>query len=132
MQPRRKWLGEWDDWGISSMPQLLGRVTAGKVNSLNLWIETLGFGAHIFSMRESSMSRMAQEDLNGYPVLVTVQAGTALQIRRGQVSRTLARSWRSLGQYHSRFDRWRQIYNCEHLLPEKLPPVEYPSIGIVR
>jgi len=63
---------------------------------------------------------------------VTAQAGAALQIRRGQVARTLARSWRSLGQYHSYFDRWRKIYNCEHLLPEKLPPVEYLSIGIVR
>jgi NAD(P)-dependent dehydrogenase (short-subunit alcohol dehydrogenase family) len=71
-------------------------------------------------------------DPNGYRRSVAVQAGTALQIRRGQVSPALARSWRSLGQYHSRFDRWRQIYNCEHRLPEKLPPVEYPSIGIMR
>jgi hypothetical protein len=73
-----------------------------------------------------------EDHLNGYASAVTVQAGAALQIRCGQVSRTLARSWRSLGQYHSHFDRWRQIYNCEHLLPEKLPPVEYPSIVIVR
>jgi alpha-mannosidase len=32
----------------------------------NLWLKTLGFGAHRFSMLESSMSRMPQGYLNGY------------------------------------------------------------------
>jgi hypothetical protein len=50
---------------------------------------------------------VASYHLNGYFKNVTVQAGAALQIRCGQGSRTLARSWRSLGQYHSHFDRWR-------------------------
>jgi hypothetical protein len=36
-----KMVGRMGRLGLSSMPQLLGRVTAGKVNSLNLWIKTL-------------------------------------------------------------------------------------------
>jgi hypothetical protein len=64
--------------GLSSMPQFAGHMTAGIVKALHfshLWLKTLGFGAHRFSMLESSMSRMPQGYLNGYYREVTVQVG---------------------------------------------------------